>query len=194
MEELDHLIEAKIIPNSNGQEIEIRLITSPELFNYRHIDEGTQMLIEQMDVHEKDDCLDLGCGYGPIGVVMALMAPKGTTYMVDRDFIAIDYAKRNIKENNLKNAQALLSNGFSHIDDKKFDVISSNLPAHVSHEALRRMIDGMHPHLKENGRVYVVVISMFGYFVKRELMKNFKNCKKLKEGPKHIVFSAVKKL
>ena len=57
----------------------------------REIDEGTIMLLDRIEVNDSDNCLDLGCGYGPIGITMAKLAPDGQTTLVDRDFVAIDF-------------------------------------------------------------------------------------------------------
>ena len=83
-------------------------------FSPREIDAGTVMLLDYMEFRETDDCLDLGCGYGPIGMTMARLAPQGRTLMVDRDFIAVEYANANIARNGITNAEAQLSNGFNH--------------------------------------------------------------------------------
>ena len=107
------------------------------LFSPRDIDAGSRLLIEFININEDDTCLDLGCGYGPIGLTMAKLAPQGKVYMVDRDFMAIEYAKKNAEINGIDNCEIFLSNAFNHIpDDVKFDVIASNLPAHVGKELL----------------------------------------------------------
>ena len=61
-------------------------------FSPREIDEGTVMLLDRIEVNDTDNCLDLGCGYGPIGITMAKLAPEGQTTLVDRDFIAVEYS------------------------------------------------------------------------------------------------------
>ena len=67
-------------------------------FSPRSIDEGSIMLLDRMDINESDNCLDLGCGYGPIGLTMAKLAPNGHTILVDRDFIAVDYSNKNAQQ------------------------------------------------------------------------------------------------
>ena len=85
------------------------------LFSPEGIDEGTRLLIEELEISEDATSLDLGCGYGPIGLVMAKLTPKGRVYMVDKNFVAVEYAKKNVELNGLKNCEVYLSNGFSHI-------------------------------------------------------------------------------
>ena len=60
--------------------------------------------------------------------------------MADKDFVAVDYARKNVKQNRLQNCHVLLSNGFSHLPDIQFDLITSNLPANVGKELLLSLI------------------------------------------------------
>jgi len=58
------------------------------IFSPREIDAGTKLLMKFIKINPDDDCFDLGCGYGPIGLTMAKLAPKGETILVDKDFMA----------------------------------------------------------------------------------------------------------
>lgn len=163
------------------------------LFSPREIDAGSRLLIRYMQVNEADVCLDLGCGYGPIGLTMAKLAPQGKVYMVDRDFVAIEYAKKNAELNHVTNCEAFLSNAFSHIPDNlKFDVIASNLPAHVGKELLYLILSDAKKHLKKNGKLYVVTIAGIRAFIKRNFVEVFGNYKKIKQGKNYTVALAVK--
>lgn len=64
------------------------------LFSPEKIDEGTLMLLEKVAVKESDKILDLGCGYGALGIPLAKLAPKGAVHMIDKDFVAVEYAKK----------------------------------------------------------------------------------------------------
>ena len=54
-------------------------------------------------------CLDLGCGYGPIGLALARQCHKGQVHMIDKDFVAVELANDNAKRNGITNAKAYLS-------------------------------------------------------------------------------------
>jgi len=95
--------------------------TTYGIFSPKEIDQGTKLLLRYLEVEESFDCLDLGCGYGPIGIWMAKKAKKGQVTLLDKDFVAVDFANRNIQINGLSNAKAYLSNGFSCLEDQKFD-------------------------------------------------------------------------
>lgn len=163
------------------------------LFSPKNIDEGTRLLLDYVEVTPDDDCLDLGCGYGAIGLTLAKLAPNGRTGMVDKDFVAVEYANRNIAANNIPNASAYLSNGFSEVPaDKRFNVIASNLPAKAGNEMWTIMFADAYDYLKPEGRIYVVAISALRRFIKRSFLDVFGNYDKVKQGSKYTVSMGVK--
>jgi 16S rRNA (guanine1207-N2)-methyltransferase len=162
------------------------------VFSPREVDEGSRMLLDYMEIGESDDCLDLGCGYGPIGMTMARLAPKGSTLLVDKDFVAVEYANKNIAKNRIGNAEAMLSNGFSAVGNRQFDVIASNIPAKVGNEMLYLFLYDALSHLKPGGRLYVVTITGLRQFIKRSFNEVFGNYDKLKQGKTYTVAMAEK--
>ena len=164
------------------------------LFSPREIDEGTRLLVELIEVESADDCLDLGCGYGPIGLAMAARAPDGQTLMVDKDFVAVEFSNLNARLNRLANASAQLSDGFRHIDPaRRFDLIASNIPAKVGKEALSLYLHDARQRLKPGGRLYVVTINGLREFMKRNLNEVFGNYEKLKQGAHYTLALALKR-
>lgn len=163
------------------------------IFSPREIDEGTALLLKYLEIKPNDDCFDLGCGYGPIGLTMAKLAPQGQTLMVDKDFMAVEYSNKNAALNKLPNAKAMLSNGFQHIDKNlRFDVIASNIPAKVGKEMMSILLHDMQRHLKPGGRVYLVTINGLREYMKRNLKDTFGNFDKLKQGAAYTVSYAEK--
>ncbi|MBK1617109.1 methyltransferase [Lamprobacter modestohalophilus] len=158
------------------------------LFSPREIDEGTRLLLQHLKVEPTADCLDLGCGYGPIGLTLAALTPQGQTLMVDKDFVAVDYAQRNATLNHLANASSLLSNGFDQVPPKaRFDLIASNIPAKVGKELLSILLHDAHARLRPGGQLYLVTISGLRAFIKRNLQEVFGNYDKLKQGAHYTV-------
>ena len=162
------------------------------LFSPKAVDAGTDLLIEHLEVQDGDVCLDLGCGYGAIGMALAKCRQTTTVYMVDKDFVAVDYARKNVSQNRLQNCQVLLSNGFSHLPDIQFDLIASNLPANVGKELLQIFLTDAQQHLKPNGRLYVVTISGLRAFIKRNFLNIFGNYRKVKQRHTHTVAMATR--
>ncbi|WP_020559068.1 class I SAM-dependent methyltransferase [Thiofilum flexile] len=163
------------------------------IFSPREIDSGTDLLLKYLEVNPTDSCFDLGCGYGPIGLAMAKMAPQGQVLMVDKDFMAVEYSNQNIKLNNITNAKAILSNGFQHIpSDSKFDVVVSNVPAKVGKEMMTIMLYDALRFMKPGGRIYLVTINGLRDYMKRNLQEVFGNYDKIKQGKDYTVSYAEK--
>ena len=164
------------------------------LFSPREVDEGTAMLLDAIEVTPEADCFDLGCGYGAIGLTLARLAPQGETWMVDRDFVAVEYARANAAANGIANARALLSNGFDAVPaGQRFDVIASNLPAKVGNELLTLLIADAYTHLNPGGSLYVVTLSAMRRFIERTCEEVCGNYEKARQGRQHTVALAVRR-
>lgn len=171
----------------------LTFMTTWGIFSPREIDEGTRLLLKYIKVNPTDDCFDLGCGYGPIGLSLAKMANQGETLMVDKDFMAVEYSNKNAALNHIGNAKAILSNGFQHIGkNRKFDIVISNVPAKVGKEMMSLMLHDAYQHLKPEGKIYLVTINGLRQYMKRNLQEVFGNYKKVKQGKTYTVAFAQK--
>ena len=169
-------------------------VTTWGLFSPRGIDEGTELLAKYLEVSPDAVCLDLGCGYGPLGLTLAKLAPLGQVHLVDKDFVAVEYSERNAKLNDIDNAHCYLSNGFSHVDPSlKFDVIVSNIPAKIGGELLSIFLNDSYGRLNPGGKLYIVTISGLKDYMKRNLNEVFGNYDKLKQSRTYTAALAIKK-
>jgi len=172
---------------------ELTLHTRWGVFSPRSIDEGTIMLMKHIEVGVSDICLDLGCGYGPIGLALAKHCTKGEVHMVDKDFVAIELANNNANLNNLSNTKAYFSDAFLQVPTEvKFDQVISNLPAKVGREQLSIILYDAFDALKPGGKITVVTIKGLKDFIKNNFKLVFGNYKKLKQGQKYVVSQAIK--
>jgi len=172
---------------------ELTLHTRWGIFSPRSIDEGTLLLMKHIEVGVYDICLDLGCGYGPIGLALAKHCTKGEVHMVDKDFVAIELANNNANLNNLSNTKAYFSDAFLQVPSEvKFDQVISNLPAKVGREQLSIILYDAFDALKPGGKITVVTIKGLKDFIKNNFKSVFGNYKKLKQGQKYIVSQAIK--
>lgn len=162
------------------------------LFSPERIDDGSRLLLDHVQVGTHDVSLDLGCGYGPIGVTLAKQSPGGSVHMVDKDFVAVEYAKKNAQLNDLANCEVYLSNGFSHVPSVPFDNVVSNLPAKVSNELFFILFNDAKKYLKPGGKLYVVTITGLRDYIKRSFKDIFGNYDKLQQTQKYTVALAVK--
>lgn len=171
----------------------LRFETTWGLFSPKAIDDGTRLLLKHMQVDKTDQCLDLGCGYGPMGLWMAKQAHQGHATLIDKDFVAVEYSQRNAELNGLANVDVFLSNGFSHIPaDARYNVIASNLPAKAGNELFYLYFFDALARLEPGGRFYVVVINGLRKYVARAFVEVFGNHKKLKQGANYTVAMATK--
>lgn len=182
----DHHLKVTLIDH------QMEFFTTWGLFSPRVIDEGSRLLLEVTKVNIDDHILDLGCGYGPLGLTLAKQAQDGSTLLVDKDFVAVDYSNKNIQLNQLKNTHAMLSNGFDQIRERKFDLIVSNIPAKVGNEMLWLFLHDAYRQLNPGGRLVVVTISGLSKFMKREFKQLFGNYKKLKQGKTYTVAQTIR--
>ncbi|MES9900647.1 MAG: methyltransferase [Sedimenticola sp.] len=160
------------------------------LFSPKNLDEGSLLLLDYLEVNESDDTLDLGCGYGPLGLTLAKLAPQGHSLLVDKDFVAVEYSRKNAELNQIKNAEVILSNGFSEVGDRRFDLVVSNLPAKTGKELYYLYFYDALERLNPGGRFYVVTISGLRKFVQKAFIEVFGNYKKLKQGKTYTVAMA----
>lgn len=163
------------------------------IFSPREIDSGTQLLLQHLQVTDTEQALDIGCGYGPIGLAIAAQAPKGQVHMVDKDFIAVEYANQNAALNGFTHAKAYLSNGLSHVPkDQYFTTVVSNIPAKVGKEMLSIILNDVQQQLHPGGQFVVVTINGLRQYMKRNFMEVFGNYEKVKQGKDYTISRCVK--
>ncbi len=163
------------------------------VFSPREIDSGTALFLKHLTIREDEVALDIGCGYGPIGLAIAANAPNGEVHMVDKDFVAVEYANKNAKKNALNHAKAYLSNGLSAVPKEiRFSTVVSNIPAKVGKEMLSIMLHDVHQQLKPGGQFVVVTINGLRQYMKRNFMEVFGNYEKVKQGKDYTISRAIK--
>ena len=170
----------------------LRFLSTWGLFSPKSIDDGTYLLVKHIDIADGQMTLDLGCGYGAMGLAIAKSCSKSTVHLIDKDFVAVEYASKNVKLNELNNCKVYLSNAFSAVGDVKFDNIIVNLPANVGNEMLYIMLSDAYEHLNPGGQLVVVTIAGLKEFIKRNFKAIFGNYHKLKQGRDHTVARAEK--
>src|SRR5439155_19768777 len=126
-------------------------ITAPDVFSYGELDEGTRLLLETVEVRPTDRVVDLGCGYGAIGIVAASLAPDRRVVLVDTDARAVALAQRNVVLNNVPNAVAVVTDGLA-ATPAPFDLIPSTPPLQASAGTLRRSTEEAYRQLLPGGR------------------------------------------
>ncbi len=171
----------------------MRFATTWGLFSPRGIDDGTRLLLDHFQAAPGDQSLDVGCGYGPIGLALAADAPQGHATLVDRDFLAVEYARRNAALNGLSNVTCRLGHGLEGLPaEARFDNVVSNLPAKTGGELLQVLLYDAWSRLRPGGRLCVVTVTGLRRFIERHMKARFGNYDKLKQNPRYTVAMAVR--
>lgn len=169
----------------------LQLVSAWGLFSAKGIDEGTALLLKEVvAMPPPATVLDLGCGYGAIGLTLAALWPEAKVVCVDKDVLAVETTQANIARNDLTNATVILSPGFRDAPSGPYDVIVSNLPAQAGNEAIDQLLLEAYEHLTEDGSLIVVTVVGLKRYIKRRLQELFGNYHKAKQGPRHIVSEA----
>ena len=164
------------------------------LFSPRQVDEGSMLLVEQFEVSPNDTTLDLGCGYGVIGLAIAAQTPRGVVHLVDKDFVAVSYTRKNVEVNGLNNCQVYLSNAFHEVPrDIRLNNVVANLPAKTGKEMLLIILHDAYRRLVPGGRLAVVTVSGLRKWIRRNFEEVFGNYTKLKQGNTYTAAVAEKR-
>jgi len=135
---------------------ELEVTTAGGVFSPDRLDAGTAVLFANMPpLPPGGDFLDLGSGWGPISITMALASPHATVWAVDVNERALDLVRRNAEALGLKNINAVLPDDVP--DEILFRTIRSNPPIRVGKNMLHEMLQRWLPRLDERSDAWLVV-------------------------------------
>lgn len=136
--------------------IKLDFLSDNGVFSKKQIDFGSSLLLKTIELEQAKTVLDVGCGYGTIGLVIAKSSPNVLVNMVDVNLRAIDLAKQNMYNNNIKNTEIFVSNIYENVT-KKYDVIVSNPPIRAGKKVVHGISLGAYEHLNEGGSYWCVI-------------------------------------
>lgn len=136
----------------------IRFKTDNGVFSKREVDFGSRLLIETYTFPSIDgDILDVGCGYGPIGLSVAKTAPERMIHMVDVNLRAIELAKENAQQNGIENVQIYESDRLLQVKGTKFASILTNPPIRAGKKVVHDIFEQSYERLAVNGELWIVI-------------------------------------
>ena len=172
---------------------EFEFYTGSGVFSRKKVDKGTELLVNNCVVEDNWKVLDLGCGYGVIGVVIGKIFSSTSVLMVDFNRRALKLAKMNIELNNLKNADVNQSNLYSNVNEK-FNTIIVNPPITAGRKTCFDIIEGAKEHLEKEGILQVVAKHRKGGKVLGEkMLEVFKNMDVIARGAGYRIYTSIKK-
>lgn len=128
------------------------------VFSKKSVDFGSRLLIDTIEIPDQlGPLLDVGCGYGPIGLAMAKEFPDRPVHMVDVNLRALDLAKTNAVINNIDNVLIYESDGFEAVKEKEFIAIFTNPPIRAGKKVVYRIFEDSYHHLRMGGELWVVI-------------------------------------
>ncbi|ROP45369.1 MULTISPECIES: class I SAM-dependent methyltransferase [unclassified Rathayibacter] len=137
-----------------GRDLEVT--TAGGVFSPGHVDLGTRVLLDAVpDAPASGDLLDLGCGWGPISLALALGSPDARVWAVDVNQRALELVRRNCAELGVSNVNAVLPEDVP--EDVRFAAVWSNPPIRVGKAELHALLERWLPRLEPDAEGWLVV-------------------------------------
>jgi 16S rRNA G1207 methylase RsmC len=164
--------------------------TGSGVFSKKKIDKGTTLLAENCVIQIDGKVLDLGCGIGILGILVAKCFPETEILMVDVNRRACKLAKMNVELNQVYNADVKHSNLYENVKEK-FNVILTNPPQTAGKEICFKIIEEAKNYLKKNGTLQLVARhNKGGLVLSKKMKKIFGNLKEIaKKGGYRVYLS-----
>ncbi len=161
------------------------------IFSSFQVDEGTDLLLRLIEpaVTDPQRILDLGCGCGVIGICLARRFPNAEVTLVDKDLLAVRYARHNAALNDTPNVTVMGSVGLSDAPPGPYDLIVSNIPAKIGDYAIEHeFVLAPLRYLRPGGEYWFVVVSGLNHLIPRLGPRHDLRLKEIKKRAGHSVY------
>lgn len=138
------------------KDVDMVFETSPSIFSPNSIDSGTLAMLSVIDFLPSDKVLDLGCGYGIVGILAGKLIGEENVIICDVSEQAIEYATINLRINNVPNINIRLSDGYKNVGERDFTLILSNPPYHADFSVPKHFIEVGFAKLVVGGKMVMV--------------------------------------
>lgn len=145
--------------------------TDHGVFSRQRLDYGSRVLMDAIDIGDAKSMLDVGCGYGTMGIALKSVHEDLQVLMTDVNKRAISLAKENIKCNNLEGIDVIESDVYENVHDT-YDLVISNPPIRAGKKVVSAIISGSYDHLNEGGRLVIVIQKKQGAPSAKKLMED----------------------
>lgn len=162
------LVTKQITVRINGTEL--KLTTASSTFSREKIDLGTKILIENAEIKKGATVLDLGCGYGVVGITIAKTVPDTNVVLTDVNQRATQLAQENAKQNNVT-VDVRTGDSYEPVAGQTFDYILLNPPQTAGRKLCFQLIEQAPAHLSSEGIFYLVARHKKGGAVLEAKMK-----------------------
>ena len=168
-------------------------ISDNGVFSKGEVDYGSIALLKVLFKENLNGrILDIGCGYGTIGLILAKKISEGDFTLIDVNMRACALACENAKRWKLDNVQVIESNIFEKVDGE-FDNIITNPPIRAGKKVIYAIFEQSYHHLKQNGSLYIVIRKSHGAESAQKFIASvFGNCELLKRDKGFYIYRARK--
>ncbi|AGU78048.1 Ribosomal RNA small subunit methyltransferase C [Streptococcus intermedius] len=167
-------------------------LTDAGVFSKKMIDYGSQALLKCLHFHKEESVLDVGCGYGTLGLTLA-KANEVKATLVDINQRALDLARQNAERNQVL-ATIFQSNVYQNVEGK-FHHIISNPPIRAGKQVVHEVIAGGYTHLLDDGDLTIVIQKKQGApSAKAKMEEVFGNCEILKKDKGYYILRSRKEI
>ena len=165
-------------------------LTDAGVFSKKMVDFGSQLLLKCLEVNQGETVLDVGCGYGPLGLSLAKAYGVQAT-MVDINNRALDLARQNAERNKVE-ATIFQSNIYEQVKGK-FDHVISNPPIRAGKQVVHEIIEKSKDFLETSGDLTIVIQKKQGAPSAKSKMEDvFGNCEVVKKDKGYYILRSVK--
>ena len=137
-------------------------LTAASVFSKKRVDTGTRLLIETMILPDQGRILDVGCGYGAVGIAAAHFNPALQVVMTDVNMRAVHLARENIERNKAANAEVRCGCLYEPVEDLTFNCILSNPPVSAGMDTVKAIITEAPKVMATKATLQMVVRSKIG--------------------------------
>ena len=137
-------------------------LTASGVFSKKRVDLGTRVLISSMNLPKEGRVLDIGCGYGAVGIAAAVFNPRLQVTLVDVNSRAVWLAKQNLEKNSVSNAEVKRGHFYESVSGLMFDCILSNPPVSAGMETVKALVCNAPKHMTHKASFQMVVRSKIG--------------------------------
>ena len=170
----------------------VTFLTDAGVFSKKMIDYGSQTLLKCLDFHKQESVLDVGCGYGTLGLTL-VKAKEVKATLVDINQRALDLARQNADRNQVL-ATIFQSNIYQNVEGR-FHHIISNPPIRAGKQIVHEVIAGSHAHLLDGGDLTIVIQKKQGApSAKAKMEEVFGNCEILKKDKGYYILRSRKEI
>ncbi len=171
----------------------LRLATDAGVFSRASLDRGTELLLEALEIGPCERILDLGCGYGVLGIAAARLSTGGHVVLTDVNERAAALAKANVRANSIRNAEVRVGDLYQAVPDLAFDHIVCNPPIRAGRTVVDRIISEAPLHLLDGGHLWLVVRTRQGAdAIRARMARAFGNAEIVRRGSGYKVLRSTK--